>query len=102
MELYTSAQGQEFRKTFVQSQISIRLAMIFCGFTPIACSKQETRMPWKGCMCKVIGRHADSTRGLSIGRYAMEARLVWNDPLEHEVDAFLAESRDHFFGPGEK
>jgi len=53
-------------------------------------------------MCKVIGRHADSTRGLSIGRCAMEARLVWNATLQHEADAFLAESLDHFFGPGEK
>jgi hypothetical protein len=53
-------------------------------------------------MCKVIGRHADSTRGLSIGRYAMEARLVWNAPLQHEADAFLTESLDHFFGLGEK
>ena len=27
-------------------------------------------------MCKVVGRQADSTRGLSIGRYAKEVRLV--------------------------
>ena len=53
-------------------------------------------------MCKIIGRHADSTRGLSIGRCAIEAKLVWNAPLQHEADAFLAESLDHFFGPGEK
>jgi hypothetical protein len=54
-------------------------------------------------MCKVIiGRYAYSTRGLSIGRYAMETRLVWNAPPQHEADAFLAESLDHFFEPGEK
>jgi hypothetical protein len=32
----------------------------------------------------------------------MEARQVWNVPLQHEADAFLAESLDHFFGPGDK
>ena len=53
-------------------------------------------------MCKVIGRQADSTRGLSIGRYAKEARLVWNMPLQHEADAFLKESLDQHFGPGNK
>ena len=51
-------------------------------------------------MCKVIGRQADSTRGLSIGRYAKEARIVWNAPLQHEADPFLKESLDHHFGPG--
>ena len=40
-------------------------------------------------MCKVIGRHANSTRGLTMGRYAKEARLVWNIPLQHEADLFL-------------
>jgi hypothetical protein len=50
-------------------------------------------------MCKVIGRQADSTRGLSIGRYAKEARLVWNVPLQHEADPFLTESLDQHFGP---
>ena len=50
-------------------------------------------------MCKVIGRQADSTRGLSIGRYAKEARLVWNAPLQHETDPFLKESLDQHFGP---
>lgn len=53
-------------------------------------------------MCKYIGRQADSTRGLSIGKYAMEARLVWNAPLQHEADPFLKESLDHYFGPGNK
>ena len=51
-------------------------------------------------MCKVIGRQADSTRGLSMGRYAKEARLVGNLPLQHEVDLFLKEAMDHHFGPG--
>ncbi len=49
-------------------------------------------------MCKIIGRHADSTRGLSIGRYAKEARIVWNAPLKHEADSFLKESMDQHFG----
>ena len=49
-------------------------------------------------MCKVIGRQADSTRGLSIGRYAKEARIVWNAPLQHEADHFLKESLDQHFG----
>ena len=53
-------------------------------------------------MCKEIGRQADSTRGLSIGRYAKEARLVWNAPLLHEADPFLNEALDHYFGPGKK
>ena len=51
-------------------------------------------------MCKVIGRQADSTRGLSMGRYAKEARLVWNMPFQHEADLFLKEALDHYFGPG--
>ena len=50
-------------------------------------------------MCKVIGRKADSTRGLYIGRNAKEARLVWNAPLQHEADPFLKESMDQHFGP---
>ena len=50
-------------------------------------------------MCKVIERHADSSRGLSIGRYAKEASLVWNAPLQHEADPFLKESLDQHFGP---
>jgi hypothetical protein len=37
--------------------------------------KTENEVVVEG-MCKVIGRHADSTRGLSIVRYAMEARLL--------------------------
>ena len=53
-------------------------------------------------MCKYIGLQADSTRGLSIGRYAKEARLVWNAPLLHEADPFLKEALDHHFGPGNK
>ena len=53
-------------------------------------------------MCKVIGRHADSTRGLSMGRYDKEVRLVWNATLQHEADPFIPEAIDHFFGPGEK
>ncbi len=32
----------------------------------------------------------------------MKARQVCNAPLQHEADAFLADSLDHFFGPGEK
>jgi hypothetical protein len=53
-------------------------------------------------MCKYIGRQADSTRGLFIGRYAKEARLVWNAPLLHEVNPFLKKGLDHHFGPGNK
>ena len=53
-------------------------------------------------ICTVIGRHANSTRGLSMERYAMEARLVRNAPLQHEADPFLTEALDHFFGPEEK
>ncbi len=51
-------------------------------------------------MCKYIGRQADSTHGISIGRYAKEARLVWNTPLQHEADPFLKGALDHYFGPG--
>ena len=50
-------------------------------------------------MCKVIGRQADSTQGLPMGRYAKEARLVWNAPLQHEADPFLKKSMDQHFGP---
>ena len=32
-------------------------------------------------MCTVIGRQAYSTRGLSMGKYAKEATLVWNMSL---------------------
>jgi hypothetical protein len=35
-----------------------------------------------------------------MGRYAKEARLVWNTPLQHEADLFLKEALDHYFGPG--
>jgi len=49
-------------------------------------------------MCKVIGRHADSARGMSIGRYAKEARLVWNTPLLHEADPVISEAMDQDFG----
>ncbi len=52
-------------------------------------------------MYKVIGRHADSTRGLYVKRYAMEAKLAWNAPLQHEANSFLTEALDHFFGQGE-
>jgi hypothetical protein len=37
-----------------------------------------------------------------MGRYAKEARLVWNAPLQDEADPFLTEALVHFFGPGEK
>jgi hypothetical protein len=53
-------------------------------------------------MCKMIGRQANSTRGLVIGRYAKEARLVWNAPLQHKADHFLKEALDHYFGPRNK
>jgi len=49
-------------------------------------------------MCKVIGRQADSNRGLSIERYAKEVILVWNAPLQHEADHILKESMDQHFG----
>ena len=49
-------------------------------------------------MNKVIGQQADSTRGLSIGRYAKEARLGWNAPLQKEADPFLKKSLDQHFG----
>jgi hypothetical protein len=35
-----------------------------------------------------------------MGRYAKEARLVWNMPFQHEVDLFLNEALDHYFGTG--
>ena len=35
-----------------------------------------------------------------MGRYAKEARLVWNMPFQHEADLFLKEALDHYFGPG--
>jgi hypothetical protein len=35
-----------------------------------------------------------------IYRYANEARIVWNAPLQHEADAFLKESLDDYFGDG--
>ena len=53
-------------------------------------------------MCKVIGRHAYSTRGLFIGRYENEVRIVWNAPLLHEADSSTKESLDQHFGPGSK
>jgi hypothetical protein len=37
-----------------------------------------------------------------IYKYANEARIVWNVPLQHEADAFLKESLDDYFGPGKK
>ena len=45
-------------------------------------------------MCKVIGRHAYYTRGMSIGSYAKEAIRVWNAPLLHEADPFISEALD--------
>ena len=33
-------------------------------------------------------------------RYANEARLVWNGPLQHEVDAFLTKCLNVHFGEG--
>ena len=33
-------------------------------------------------------------------RYANEARIVWNGPLLHEVDDFLSECLDDYFGEG--
>ena len=30
-------------------------------------------------------------------RYANEARISWNAPLQHEADDFLTESLDHHF-----
>jgi hypothetical protein len=33
-------------------------------------------------------------------RYANEARIVWNGPLQHEANAFLSECLDHYFGEG--
>jgi hypothetical protein len=53
-------------------------------------------------MCEVIGRQADSTRSLSIQRYAKEARLAWSAPLQHKADPFLKKFLDHKFGPGNK
>jgi hypothetical protein len=35
---------------------------------------------------------------MSIGRYAKEARLVWNAPLLHEADLFISEALDQHFG----
>jgi hypothetical protein len=35
-------------------------------------------------------------------RYANEARIVWNAPLQHEADAFLCECLDHYFGEGKE
>ena len=35
-----------------------------------------------------------------LSRYANEARLVWNGPLQHEADAFLTECLDEHFGEG--
>ena len=61
------------------------------------CLKQGTRLSWKEC-ARSIGRQADFTRGLFIGRYAKEARLVLNAPLQHEGDPFLKESLDQHFG----
>ena len=52
-------------------------------------------------MCKVIGCQADSTRGLLFGRYAKEARTVWNAPLLHEACSFIKESLDQHFRPRE-
>ena len=33
-------------------------------------------------------------------RYANEARIVWNGPLQHEADEFLKECLNHYFGEG--
>jgi hypothetical protein len=33
-------------------------------------------------------------------RYANEARIVWNGPMQHEADEFLKECLDHYFGEG--
>jgi hypothetical protein len=35
-------------------------------------------------------------------RYSDEARIMWNAPLPHHADAFLAECLDEHFGPGKK
>ena len=35
-------------------------------------------------------------------KYANEARIVWNAPLQHEADEFLCECVDHYFGEGKK
>jgi hypothetical protein len=33
-------------------------------------------------------------------RYANKAKILWNEPLQHEADAFLKEYLDHYFGEG--
>jgi len=35
-----------------------------------------------------------------VTRYANEARIVWNGPLQHHADEFSTESLDHNFGEG--
>jgi hypothetical protein len=49
-------------------------------------------------MCKFIARQANSERGLSMGRYAKDARIAWHAPLQHEADPFLMEALNHYFG----
>jgi len=78
-------------------------------------------------MCKVVGKQANKGKGLGFVRYVMrefyygcrcifmfsdslscfrarryanEARISWNDPLQHEVDDFLKKSLDHHFMGG--
>jgi len=33
-------------------------------------------------------------------RYANEAKIVWNGPLQHEAGEFLKECLNHYFGEG--
>ena len=35
-------------------------------------------------------------------RYASEARIVWNVPLQHEATSYLTECLNHYFGGASK
>ena len=98
MEYYMPIQGLLYKRTFGLRPPSILQAPRFLWVYNHVLLKTGNEAVVEG-MCKVIGRHADSTRGLSIGRYAREARLVWNAPSQHEADPFLKESMDQHFRP---
>jgi len=35
-------------------------------------------------------------------KYANDARIVWNAPLQHEADEFMCECLDHYCGEGKE
>jgi len=69
-------------------------------------------------MCKLISKQADKGYACVamlaiflplnrpcisfLTRYANEAKIVWNGPFLHEVDEFLKECLNHYFGEGKK